>query len=65
MEAKVQRGGKLGGSSGIMRIFDYLVFWLEKFHLNLSKSPHALGERFKVQEERGKYFCRLGICILL
>lgn len=51
-----------------MRILDYLIFWLEKFHLNLSKSPHALGEWLKVpgkKEGRGKYFCCLGICVLL
>lgn len=50
-EAKEQRGGKSGGSSKIMRIPDYLIFWPEKIHLNLLKSLHALGEFLKVPEK--------------
>ena len=37
-----------------MRILDYLIFWIEKFHLNLSKSPHTLGEWLKVPGEKKK-----------
>lgn len=48
----MQRGGKLDGSSRIMRILDYLFF--EKIHLNLSKSPCALGQWLKVPEKEKK-----------
>lgn len=53
-EVKVQRAGKLGGSSRIMSILDYLITWLDKFHLNVSKAPHTLEHLTVHGEKKGE-----------
>lgn len=50
----MQRAGKLGGSIRIMSILDYLITWLDKFHLNVSKAPHTLEHLTVHGEKRGR-----------
>lgn len=37
-----------------MSILDYLITWLDKFHLNVSKAPHTLEHLTVHGEKKGE-----------